>query len=256
MVFDALHKSIIQMEWEDAEATLATEEGREMAKDYFKEDLPLHMACERKAPDSTTLALLESNREAASVPGRYGGYPLHLAAQQKLSPNVLVHLIRAYPEALDQHDDAMNLPRDYAQRNDLSREALSRPTACWVEDVEKEEYLERVAKRRTQLRQKITRLQSSLDSSKQRRDKMRLVIHELEPRVKAQREVLGQVTAHEVKMMELYKSNKAHIDKVLERLQSFADDLSTAPEDEELMMRSLVRKTYMQGEWSGVGNDW
>ena len=252
MVFDALHQSIIQMEWDDAEATLATDAGRDMAKDYFKEDLPLHMACERKAPDSTILALLESHREAAAVPGRYGGYPLHLAAQQKLSPNVLVHLIRAYPEALDLQDDAKNFPRDYEQRNDLSREALSRPAPCWVEDVEKEEYLERVAKKRMQLRQKIVQLKTSLGVSKQRRDRMFLAIQELEPRLAAQRDEFGRLNDLEKQMMEIYESNKSKIESVQQRIKTLSDELSKVPEEEELMMRSLMRRTYMQGEFSSI----
>jgi archaellum component FlaC len=235
------------MEWDDAEATLATEAGRKMANDYFKEDLPLHMAVERKAPDSTILALLDANPNAASLTGRLGGTPLHLAAQQKLSPAVLVALIRAYPEALDQEDDARNHPRDYAQKNEMSREALCRPTACWIEDVEKEDYDDKVDRKRSQLRQKMESLKGALDNSRRRREALSEYIQELEPRLQTQRDVLGRLKGMEKQMKQLYDTYQAKVEKVRERIKMLSDEVSFEPDDDETMMRSLMKRTYMQG---------
>jgi len=237
------------MEWAEAEVTLATEAGREMARDPFKEDLPLHMACERKAPESTILALLEANRDAAAVPGRYGGFPLHLAAQQKLSPKVLVSLIRAFPEALDQEDDAKHLPRDYSQKNDLSREALHRPTACWIEDVEKEEYMERVDRKKLLLQEKIQKLRVALQKVNRRRDRLHVFMEALEPRLQSQRHVLERLAQLEVQLDQVHETHQTHIHAVTERIKKFSasDEFSYETDEEEIRMRSLMRRTYMQG---------
>ena len=234
------------MEWKEAEATLQTEVGKKMAQDPYKEDLPLHMACERKAPDSLILALLENHREAAGLPGRYGGYPLHLAAQQKLSPTVLVALIRAHPEALDQEDDANNLPRDYNQRNDLSREALSRPTACWIEDVEKEEYLDRVDRKKVHLRQKIETLRSALDVSNRRQEQLQEKMRHLEPRMQAQRQVLERLAQLEKQMEEIRLNNRWYVEGVHEQIKALSDEVTVENDEDDMRMRSLMRRTYMQ----------
>lgn len=247
MVMDVLHNSIIQMEWKEVDATIATDSGKKMAKVYFKEDLPLHMAVERKAPDSTILAILNLYPEAAAQVGRLGGTPLHLAAQQKLSPSVLVALIRACPEVLDQEDENCRFVSDYTQKNDLSREALSRPTACWIEDVEKEEYNQKIQRRKAQLQQKIHKLNTALDNSKKRREALNSHIDKLEPRLQGQRDVLSRLGDLEKQMRDLYDSNHGDIEKARERIKSLSDEVSIEPDDEETMMRSLMRRTYMQG---------
>jgi hypothetical protein len=235
------------MEWGDVEATLTTDTGRKMAMDYFKEDLPLHMAVERMAPDSTILSLLNVFPDAAARAGRLGGTPLHLAAQQNLSPSIIVAFIRACPEVLDQEDDNGRLACDYVQRNELSREALCRPTACWIEDVEKEEYNGKIQYRKAQLRQKIQKLSDALNSSKQRRGVLSKYVQQLEPRLQTQRNVLGKLVGVEKQMSDLYDSNQGHFGKVRERIKLLSDEVAWEPNDEETMMKALKKRTYMQG---------
>jgi hypothetical protein len=235
------------MEWDDVEATLATESGRKMAMDHFKEDLPLHMAVERKAPDKTIMALLNVYPDAAAQVGRLGGTPLHLAAQQKLSPSVIVAFIRACPEALDQKDENGRLASDFLQRNDLSREALCRPTACWIEDIEKEEYNEKIQARKAQLKLKIQKLNAGLANSRQRRDDLNKYVDQFQPRLQTQRKVLATLVGLEKQMSELYDSSQEHIGKVRERIKALSDDVANEPDDEETMMRSLMKRTYMEG---------
>lgn len=235
------------MEWDDVEATLATESGRKMTMDHFKEDLPLHMAVERKAPDNTIMALLNVYPEAAAQVGRLGGTPLHLAAQQKLSPSVIVGLIRACPEALDQKDENGRLASDFVQRNDLSREALCRPTACWIEDIEKEEYNEKIQIRKAQLQLKIQKLNAGLINSRHRRDALNKYVDQLQPRLQIQRKVLAKLAGLEKQMSELYGSSQEHIGKVRERIKALSGEVASEPDDEETMMRSLMKRTYMEG---------
>lgn len=246
MVYDALHKSIVHLDWESAEATLATDSGREMAKDKFKEDLPLHMACERRAPESTILTLLSLFRDAAAVRGRYGSLPLHIAAQRSLSPAVIVALIRAYPRALDKRNKNQYYPRSYPQKNGLIREALSRPSACWTEDVEKEEYLERVARKRTQLRQKLVKLQCDLAISKERRERTEKAIKALEPRLKNQDSALARRRALVEKVEGMEKGRRARMDQAQGRMELLSTDLYKPKSEEEVMMRSLMKRSYMQ----------
>lgn len=237
----------MQMEWGVVEATLATEEGNKMATSCLKEDLPLHMAVERRAPESTILSLLRAYPEAAARVGRLGGTPLHLAAQQKLSPSIVVALIRACPEVLDQHDDNGRLACDYAQRNELCREALLRPTACWIEDIDKEEYYEKIQSRKVQLQQKIQILRDGLSSSTKRRESLNQYIQQLELRLRTQREVFAEVDGLEKQMLDLHSSSQESIATMRERIKVLSDEVAKEPNDEETMMRSLMKRTYMEG---------
>lgn len=241
-------QKISQMEWAATEALLATPEGKEMAKIPLNEDLPLHMACEKKAPDSTILRLLEIYSEASSYPGRSGGYPVHLAAQNQLPPTTIVPIIRAFPEALDQEDDSNNLPRDYKQGNNLSREALSRPTACWIEDVEKEEYMARVNKKCVQLRKKLATLQCALDISVKRRSRLAANIEMVEPKMQAQRAVLERLTVLEQKLDEVHKSNQEKVQGFNLRIKELSEDLDVVvSHEEDLKAKAILKRTYMQG---------
>jgi hypothetical protein len=240
-------QSIMQMEWGGVEATLATEDGRKLTMICLKEDLPLHMAVERDAPESTILSLLRAYPEAAARRGRLGSTPLHLAAQQKLSPSIVVALIRACPEVLDQHNDSGRLACDYAQRNELCREALLRPTACWIEDIDKEEYYEKIQKRKEQLRQKVQLLRDGLSSSRQRRETLNQYIQQLELKLRTQREVVSELDGLEKQLSGMYSSSQESIDKMRGRIKVLSDEVAKEPDDEETMMRSLMKRTYMEG---------
>ena len=240
-------KSIMQMAWGDVEATLATEAGRKLAMTGFKEDLPLHMAVERSAPESTILSLLQAYPDAAAQVGRLGGTPLHLAAQKKLAPSIVVALIRACPEMLDRRDDNGRLACDYAQRNALCREALLRPTACWIEDIDKEEYYGKVQNRKEQLKQKIQNLGDGLGSSRKRREVLNQYIQQLEARLQTQRNVLAELVGLEKQLSDMYNSSQESIVEMRERIKVLSDEVAKEPDDEETMMRSLMKRTYMEG---------
>uniref|UniRef100_A0A7S1ZKU2 Uncharacterized protein n=2 Tax=Ditylum brightwellii TaxID=49249 RepID=A0A7S1ZKU2_9STRA len=246
MVYDSLHKSIIHRHWEEAAAYLATQSGKEMTKDVFKEDLPLHMACDRRAPESIILALLEANRQAASFRGKNGFFPLHIAAQRNLPPSTIVSLIRAYPEALDKVNRENNQPRDYPQRNQISKEALLRPTACWIEDVEKEDYLGRVARRRTQLRQKMVKLQCAITISKERRERTQKQFNDLEKRLHTEVEIAKKDVEKDKKLDEIEKTFRARMESINERVGVLEKELKTPYTEEEVMMKSLMKRSYMQ----------
>jgi len=240
-------QKISQTELEDAIISLTTEARKKMLKDDYKGGLPLHTAVERNAPDSTILALLHAHPEAAAREGRLGGTSLHLAAQQELSPVVLVALIRACPEALDKKDNTCHLPCDYFQENEISREALTRPSACWIEDIEKEEFYRKVSHKKTILRQKIEKLQTLLELSKMRRKKLEKVIRNLEIRLKSQDGVLNKLGGFGKEVMELFQCYQIKLNKIRDRIITISEEISTDLSEEEVMMRSLMKRTYMQG---------
>jgi hypothetical protein len=133
-----LHLLIEEKKWPTALLLLQDPDTIPSTKLPYKENLPLHMACDRKAPDEFILALLRANEDAAKWPGQNGNLPLHVAAQRDLGFDTVDALIRAYPQALE-HRNANNCtPRDYGETDSQVFQALSRPTCCWVELIEEE----------------------------------------------------------------------------------------------------------------------
>eukprot|EP00549_Striatella_unipunctata_P005692 CAMPEP_0118710906 /NCGR_PEP_ID=MMETSP0800-20121206/23706_1 /TAXON_ID=210618 ORGANISM="Striatella unipunctata, Strain CCMP2910" /NCGR_SAMPLE_ID=MMETSP0800 /ASSEMBLY_ACC=CAM_ASM_000638 /LENGTH=272 /DNA_ID=CAMNT_0006615269 /DNA_START=71 /DNA_END=889 /DNA_ORIENTATION=+ len=218
-----------------------------MAKEAYKEDLPIHLACANRAPDSTIIALLDAYTDGASTRGRGGSFPIHVAAQLKLSPVTIVSLIRAFPEALDRANDHDKVPSDYAQKNEICREALNRPAACWIEDVEKEEYLEKVARRRTQLRQKISELQHAIEVSNERRLKATKLIDAMEPRIQAHDETAKQVDELGKKLSDLEAHKSTEFSKIKARIFERMEELQNGPSEEEIKNRCTMKRSYMQG---------
>lgn len=246
MVYGKLHKSIVHLQWNNVEETLSTKNGVEMTKETFKEDLPLHMAVERRAPDHVLMSLLEANKEAASIPGKSGSLPLHSAAQQCLSPNIIVALIKAYPEGLDVLNNSQYTPRDFHQRNEFALEALMRPTACWVEDVEKEEYTNRVRKRRLALREKIKLLQDRLSISKERIDSAQEIISDVKPLLEEQQEVMKKDKLREERANKLRNSLKKRMIGINERITKLEQIINNEKCAEETMINTVLKRTYME----------
>jgi len=133
-----LHLLIEEKKWPTALLFLQDPEAIPSTRQAYKDNLPLHMACDRKAPDELILALLRANEEAASWQGRNKNLPLHIAAQQKLSVDVIDALIRINPEALDCRNASNYTPRDYGVTDSQVFQTLNRPTCCWVELIEEE----------------------------------------------------------------------------------------------------------------------
>ncbi len=205
-----------------------------------------HLAIELRAPDSLIVSLLEANPDAASVPGRDGKYPVHMASQRNIGSKAVVELIRAYPEALDKRDDQGQLPCDYPQRSDLCREALTRPSVCWIEDIEKEDYLSRVEERRNQLRQKLTKLRNALDISKGRTDRIKNILRTIEPRLEEQQQAMKMAASTQHQIREFEDNAKRFLDEVRSRVKSIGED--TDETDEELRTKVVKKRAYMQGK--------
>jgi|NOAtaT_6_FD_contig_21_7878530_length_1078_multi_9_in_0_out_0_1 hypothetical protein len=133
-----LHLLIEEKKWPTALLLLQDPDTIPSTKLPYKENLPLHMACDRKAPDEFILALLRANEDAAKWPGQNGNLPLHVAAQRDLGFDTVDALIRAYPQALEYRNANNCTPRDYGETDSQVFQALSRPTCCWVELIEEE----------------------------------------------------------------------------------------------------------------------
>ena len=224
---------------------LSTEAGQKMAKEPLKENLPLHMACERRAPHPVISALLRAHPDAASTCGRHGHLPLHIAAERNLPSPVILSLIRSYPEALDCKNHSRLLPRDYLQRNDVSSEALHRPAACWLEDVEKEDYLRRVTRKRTLLRQKLVQLRCAITISHERRDQTRGAIERLGPYLErnAAKERAHETQISLIKMVEDRASER--IAAMSDRIDVMSGMVNVGREENDLQERSRKKCDYM-----------
>ena len=133
-----LHLLIEEKKWPTALLFLQDPEALPSTRQPYKDNLPLHMACDRKAPDELILALLRANEEAAHWPGRNKNLPLHIAAQRDLSFDVVDALIRISPQALEARNASNYTPRDYGVTDTQVFQALNRPTCCWVELIEEE----------------------------------------------------------------------------------------------------------------------
>lgn len=246
MVYDSLHENITLLAWGEAESILNTSNGRDMAKEKFKNDLPLHMAVERRAPDYLIISILKANRDAASVPGKYGALPLHHAAHQNLSANVVVQLIKAYPEALDIADANQITPRDHNQRNSLSREALLRPTACWIEDVEKEQYLERVTNKRKELRRKIAQIKEATETSSKRSEVASNLISLLGPKIVQLESSIAIDEKHRTQLADIKNVMQTHIKSIQDRVTFIESQMDDDGGPQVHMMNSLLKREYLE----------
>ena len=217
-----------------------------MAKEVFKQDLPLHMAVERRAPDDVIISLLEANKKAAMLPGKSGSLPLHSAAQQCLSPNVIVALIKAYPEGLDVLNNSQYTPRDFHQRNDFSLEALMRPTACWIEDVEKEAYIEKVKKRRLELREKVIFLRGQIDISQKKICIVKEMLSKIKPVLEEQEEIMKQDKTREDRSKSLKGALKQRMVIIKDRIMKLEENINKEKSSEEMMINTVLRRTYME----------
>ena len=204
------------------------------------------MAIDRHAPEYVILSILKANKDAAKIPCKNGALPLHYAVEQNMSASVIVELIKSYPEALDIKDGDKNTPRDFVQRNDLSREALMRPTSCWVEDSEKEEYLKRVSDRRIELRQKIATLKKEIEKSNERVKMVSDMVSNIEPRIE---NVDSRIIRDEEYRSQLFNMKSAmcdHLGKIKDRLEQVENKVSQSNKTEVNMMNSLLKREYLE----------
>ena len=122
-----LHQLINDMEWSQVLHVIRNDpSARSAAKEIFRENTPLHSACEKKAPETVLIELLELNPDALQHVGKGGALPLHITAQKNLGPKIIEQMIRMYPAALDYKSIANYTPREYEQKDPLASQALNR----------------------------------------------------------------------------------------------------------------------------------
>ena len=225
---------------------MATKRGIQMTKETFKEDLPLHMAVERRAPDQLIISILQANRKAALLRGKMGNLPLHTAAQNCLSPSVIIQLIKAHPEGLEVLNDNQCTPRDFHQRNDLSLEALMRPTACWIEDVVKEEYSKKANDRTFELKDKIQKLREQLALSKKKTAVATHLLGQIRPRLAQQEIDMKADKEREEKVNKLKKVLEQRLNGIKERIAIMEENMKKEKSSEETMISTVLKRSYME----------
>ena len=203
------------------------------------------MAIDRHAPEYLILSILKANVEAASVRNKNNALPLHHAAEQNFSANIIVQLIKAYPEALDIQDANKNTPRDFPQSNDLTREALMRPTACWIEDTEKEEYLDRVVERRADLRRKMAKVEEAIEKSNKRMIIVSNTMTKLEPRIDKIDCAISKSEGYQSQLANMKSIMCNHLQKIRERLAKLEEAAAENHKTEVNMMNSILKREYV-----------
>jgi len=86
--------------------------------------LPLHQACESKAPSEVVKALIKAYPDGVSMKDSGGDLPLHLACREKASKAVVFALLKADPHAAKVEDDEGRLPLHLACRRGAGAEII------------------------------------------------------------------------------------------------------------------------------------
>eukprot|EP00814_Leptocylindrus_danicus_P004727 CAMPEP_0116012318 /NCGR_PEP_ID=MMETSP0321-20121206/5057_1 /TAXON_ID=163516 /ORGANISM="Leptocylindrus danicus var. danicus, Strain B650" /LENGTH=269 /DNA_ID=CAMNT_0003481649 /DNA_START=29 /DNA_END=839 /DNA_ORIENTATION=- len=133
-------------------------------RETHNDDLPLHMAIYRRAPDNFCDTLIEAYPSAARIKGREGYLPLHWACQVGASLAVVEALIVEYPSALDVATSPSAkrpsmTPRALARANLNLRldvkDAVTQGTSLWVR-------FSAIEKARRDQAEKVNRLETKL----------------------------------------------------------------------------------------------
>jgi hypothetical protein len=245
MVYDRLHQDIVKGKWAEISATLATSEGKKMTKEPFKTDLPLHMAIERNAPDKVLLDLLKANPDAATVFGKRGSLPLHLATSKKSSATFVTSLIKVFPEALDELNESKETPRDYPQTDSTVDELLTRPTACWVDTIEREEYYGRKKSKIRELQNKAVVLKEALHEAQQSRRVILKKIEVIEPMLNAQELVKKEAAVQNNKINLLEEESAHELRRLTEMVQVLENKVMGEIPQDELLQLSTMKKQHV-----------
>jgi hypothetical protein len=87
--------------------------------------LPIHQACEIKAPSEVIKALIDAYPEGLRMKDSGGDLPLHLACRERASKAVISSVLSAYVDAATIPDDEGRLPLHLACRQGAQVEAVS-----------------------------------------------------------------------------------------------------------------------------------
>lgn len=122
-----LHRLIEEGKWEGVLELVSNDtSASEEMKVPYRDSLPIHMVCEKRAPDGVILAILRAFPDAARSTGRGGNLPLHIATHRNLSTDVIESLIREHPEALDEMNKSNFTPRNIGHSDIVAFQALRR----------------------------------------------------------------------------------------------------------------------------------
>jgi len=154
----ALHRHIMTCDWEAAGSDFTG------VRETHEDDLPLHMAIYKRAPETLVIHVIEAYPSAARVKGREGYLPLHWACQMGSSMAIVEALIVEYPNALDiptspNSARPSQTPRALARANlntplDV-KDAITQATSLWIR-------FSIIEKARRDQANKITRLENKL----------------------------------------------------------------------------------------------
>lgn len=243
MVYGELHQLIEQGAW-DAIVESRTSSDRAAlesdAREAHRDDLPLHMVCERRAPNAAILEILSLYPEASKWKGRGGNLALHVATHRNLDEEVIEALIRANPEALDEVNKASFTPRHIGHSDGDTLTALRRPTACWHQLMEDELREEDQA---TRLKQMHDKVDAALEQALQSDASVSALMERLQQGVESRLESLESLE-HEDSMTttvrRLQDSLKEELETTENRLTTVEDDIKAAA-SREFMAKAGAR---------------
>mmetsp|Transcript_9206 Transcript_9206/g.13051 ORF Transcript_9206/g.13051 Transcript_9206/m.13051 type:complete len:168 (-) Transcript_9206:634-1137(-) len=127
MVYGQLHQLIEQTKWDEIIQFLQEDSSLQSdTKEIYKSDLPLHMACQKKAPDDVVLEIIRHNFNALFHVGRGGNLPLHVAVSRDMCSDVIESMIRANPSALEFKNELKVTPKAFNLSDVYAKQAINR----------------------------------------------------------------------------------------------------------------------------------
>ena len=242
MVYGILHQLIEQSQWDDILESLPTIIAD--ASELHRQDLPLHMACERGAPVLVLQRLLQAYPQAAQHAGRGENWCLHIAAHRNLPTQFMESLIREYPEALDGINAAHLTPRNIGHVDIHAFQALRRPTTCWHQLMEDEQREEQQEQRLKVLHSTVDAAITDLDISETTFQAMMKRIEQVATRLQ-ELEVLQQERHMMDTVRRLKESLQTRVQRMDYRVTSLEDDLKAAA-TKEFMSKAAARAQQSQ----------
>jgi hypothetical protein len=230
MVYGQLHQLIDQCRWDAIiESSTRNDSSLEVdVREAHRDDLPLHMVCERRAPNAVILEVLKLYPEASAWRGRGGNLALHVATHRNLDEEVMEALIRANPEALDEVNQANFTPRHIGHSDSDTLTALRRPTSCWHQLIGDEHREEEQATRLKKLHEKVD---TALEQTSQSDANMSALLTRLQHGAESRLESLESLQ-HENSMTntirQLQESLREGLETTENRLTTVEDDIKAA----------------------------
>jgi hypothetical protein len=172
-------------------------------------------------PKSVMLAVLEAHREAVKVIGAEGSLPLHYAVRKRYPMELLLILLRAYPQALDMRDGGMRTPRDYVpiMEDTTARSAFLRPTSCWLQHLHDEELQKVMENELLELEQEVGSLMSAMESSREDEATLRASVFQMEQELQAFGDLENCIEFNQ-KEKEIQTTLTSEIEVIREKIES------------------------------------